>query len=311
MSEIVFIVNPVARKGKAHSLVAELRDFISRRIPNSSWLETQEPGHATRLAQEAAKSGCQRLFSVGGDGTLNEVVNGLMALPEEARPAVGTLSAGTGGDFSRRLRELFPPPDNLGWIETAQPLRIDIGQACYAVGKTEETRFFLNIADAGIAGEVVRRVSRSRKIFGALEYLRATISAAWQYRTPRVRVTLTRQDGSLWEQELDLLIALAANSRYFGGGMCIAPEAEMSDGLFFIMVAERMAYPALVRQLPRIYGKKRMRHPRIRYDSGIRLEIKALIGDLPIDLDGEYFRTQRIAFELLPQSIDILVPSPG
>ena len=309
MNELAFIVNPVARKGKARALVSELREFVSRRFPDASWLETQASGHATRLAQEAAHGGCRRLFSVGGDGTLNEVVNGLMALPEASRPAVGTLSSGTGGDFSRRLRELFPPPHDLDWIAAARPLRIDIGQARYAAGKAEETRFFLNIADAGLAGEVVRRVSRSRKIFGALEYLRATISAAWHYRTPRVRVSLTRRDGSLWEQEIDLLIALAANSRYFGGGMCIAPEAELSDGLFFIMVAERMSYPALVRQLPRIYGKKRMRHPRIRYDSGIRLEIKALIGDLPIDLDGEYFRTSRIAFDLLPQSLDILVPS--
>lgn len=308
VNDVAFIVNPVARRGKNRGFLAALRAFAAERLPEAQWLPTEGPGHASRLAQEAAGRGCRRLFSVGGDGTLNEVANGVLTLPPEARPAVGTLSSGTGGDFSRNLKELYPYPSDFSWILAARPRRIDVGLA--RLGPAAETeRYFLNIADAGIAGEVVRRVSASRKILGSLEYLRSTLLAAWSYRAPRVRVALTLPDGRLWERELNLLIAMAANSRYFGGGMCIAPEAELDDGLFFCMVAERLPYGALLRQLPQIYRKKRMRHPQIHYQAGTRLAIESLSGEMPIDLDGEHLHSPRIVFEIRPQALDILVPS--
>jgi len=307
MSDPCFIVNPASRRGKTRGTIDLLQKYLAENLPDAEVQFTEAPGHATILAKAMGERGCRRIFSVGGDGTLNEVVNGVMALPKKSRPAVGVLASGTGGDFPRRLRELVSFPKGFSWILRPKALRIDVGCAWVGERDQEQPRYFINIADAGIAGEVVRRVNASNKFLGTLEYLRSTVQAGWHYEAPRVKVTLTRSDNSLFKKEIDLLIALAANSRYFGGGMCIAPEAEIDDGKLFFMVCERVPYLTLLAELRFVYRKLRMRDPRIRYEEGTRMELEALSGDLAIDLDGEYFRAERIVFEVVPQALEILV----
>ncbi|MCE9625487.1 MAG: diacylglycerol kinase family lipid kinase [Deltaproteobacteria bacterium] len=307
MKDVCFILNPASRRG--HSFLSRLRKFLALRFPQAELVLTEAPGHATFLAREAGERGCHRLFSVGGDGTLNEVINGVMALPEERRPAVGVLASGTGGDFPRRLREIAQFPTDFSWVLDPQHRRIDLGRAWIGRRGEETFRYFINIADAGIAGEVVRRVNASRKFFGPLEYFRATFTAGWSYRPPRVKVSQTLSDGSVHQEEISLMMALAANSRYFGGGMCVAPEAQFDDGSLFFLVAEEMSYFTLLLQLRHVYRRRKMKHPKIHYREGTRMEIEALTGDLAIDLDGEYFRCPRICFEIVPLALDILVPS--
>ncbi len=233
-----------------------------------------------------------------------------MALPREQRPAVGLLSTGTGGDFFRYLKELHPYPQGFSWLLQPAVRPCDVGKASIGRVGAETSRYFMNIADAGISGEVVRRVGTSRRLLGALEYLRATIQAAARFKPPRVQARLWLRDGETWEAPMDLLLAVAANSRYFGGGMCIAPDAKLDDGEFFFLVAEKVSYLTLVRQLPRIYSKRPILHPKVRYFSGTKMELEAASGSIPIGLDGEFLEGPRVAFEILPQSLDILVPSP-
>ncbi len=307
MSELGFIVNPASRRGKSRGFIESLQDYLAAQLPEAEVLFTEAPGHATALAKKLGERGFRRIFSVGGDGTLNEVVNGVMALPKKDRPAVGVLAAGTGGDFSRRLRELASFPKDFSWLLRSKPLRIDLGCAWLGPKGKEEARYYINIADAGIAGEVVKRVNVSSKFLGTLEYLRSTVQAGWQYQAPRVKMTITRADQSLLRKEFDLLIALAANSRYFGGGMCIAPQAELNDGKLFFMICERVPYLTLLAELRFVYRKQRMRDPRILYEEGMRMELEALSGDMAIDLDGEYLRTGRVVFEVVPSALEILV----
>jgi len=309
MDATAFILNPMARSGRARARLEALRSFAKKRLPGAAILETEAPGHAIALAREAGQGGVRRLFSVGGDGTFNEVVNGVMALPPEARPAVGLVSAGTGRDFFRHLSEKFAFPKNDAWILDAKEVPADVGRAELGDASGPVVRYYMNIADAGISGEVVRRVADSRKRLGSLEYLKSTLQAIWSYRAPRVKVRILDADGSPWEKDIVLLIAVAANSRYFGGGMCIAPGAEIDDGKFFFMVAERVGYFSLLRRLPSLYAKKKLKHPRIYYAEGTRMEIVSYTGDLPIGLDGEFLRAPRVSFEILPRALRILVPA--
>lgn len=311
MEEICFIVNPASRSGKSRGAVERLRQYLKREMPKSELRFTDGPNHATELAAKAAAEGYRRLVAVGGDGTLNEVANGILGLAEKKRPAVGVIANGTGGDFARRLRELYSFPKDFSWLRRLRETAIDVGAVAMSEASGKDfTRHFLNVADAGISGEVVRRVNASPKRFGTLEYLVSTVRSVRSYHTPKVLVTSQDAKGRTKKREIELLLAVIANGRYFGGGMCIAPEAELDDGRLDFLVADKLPYTSLLAQLPRVYRRLRFDHPQVHYSEGEALSLEAESGEIPLDLDGEFFRVQKAAFQILPQALRILVPSP-
>src|SRR5919106_214978 len=212
MEEICFIVNPVSRSGKSRRSIATLRQYLERHLPKSELRFTESPNHATELSRQAAEEGYRRLVAVGGDGTLNEVANGVLDLPLKKRPAIGVISTGTGGDFARRLRELYSFPKDFSWLGQAGEMAIDGGAvAMEDIRGRASNRHFLNVADAGISGEVVRRVNASPKRFGTLEYLVATLGSVRSYAPPRVSVSTEDAKGRVQHREVDLLLAVVAN----------------------------------------------------------------------------------------------------
>ncbi len=270
---------------------------------------TEYPGHATKLAEQAGAQGYQNCIAVGGDGTVHEAVNGLAPLSEGSRPHLGIISSGRGGDFARLLQEQYAPPQGLGWLLSSQTVSIDLGLTRLGEenGKTQQ-RYFLNIADVGLAGEVVRRTHRSAKRWGTLDYLVATFGAAWDFKP--LKVTLwgwEGEDGSRGK-DVELMLLVVANGRYFGGGMCIAPDADIRDGSFNLLLAEKLSYTGLLGQLPKLYLKRRFSHPRIHYSTGKKIIVAARQGLLPVDMDGEFLQARRVEFEIIPGALKVLVP---
>ncbi|HKX12834.1 MAG TPA: diacylglycerol kinase family protein [bacterium] len=309
MEETCFIVNPASRSGKSRRLIESLRQYLERELPKSELRFTQSPNHATELGRKAAEEGFRRLVAVGGDGTLNEVANGVLDLPIKKRPAIGVISTGTGGDFSRRLRELYSFPKDFSWLLRPGEATVDVGAvAMEDLRGVASNRYFLNVADAGISGEVVRRVNSSPKRFGTLEYLVATLRSVRSYQPPRVSVSTEDAKGRVRHREIDLLLAVIANGRYFGGGMCIAPQAELDDGRLDFLLADRLPYTSLLAQLPRVYRRLRFDHPKVEYSEGQALSLEAESGEIPLDLDGEFFRVRKAAFRILPRALRILLP---
>ncbi len=309
MEEICFIVNPASRSGKSRRLVESLRQYLERELPESEIRFTERPNHAIELSRQAAEEGFSRLVAVGGDGTLNEVANGILDLPVKKRPAIGIVSTGTGGDFSRRLRELYSFPTDFSWLRRPGEQTIDVGAvAMEDLQGRASSRHFLNVADAGISGEVVRRVNSSPKRFGTLEYLVATLRSVRTFVPPRVSVSTENAKGKVQHREIDLLMVVVANGRYFGGGMCIAPEAELDDGRLDFLVADRLPYTSLLAQLPRVYRRLRFDHPKVHYSEGQALSLEAEAGEIPLDLDGEFFRVRKAAFRIMPRALRILLP---
>ncbi len=321
MTSTCFIVNPASRGGRNLKQLETLRRWVRQHLPSAQWILTDGPGHAIELAAEAAQGGVERCISVGGDGTLNEVVNGVCAVPIAARPKVGVIPTGTGGDFARLLREEHPEARHWDWLMRPNTRHVDLGLARFFFeqeGVKAQERYFINIAHAGISAKLTTFVNSSNKKWGSAEYLMAIPRVIFDYKSPHVHLeykdflsgkqTGKSQGSKISQKDMDLLILIVANGRYFGGGMCVAPEAKVDDGKFQWWVAPPLPTLALLGQLPNFYRKRRMSHPQVFYHEGQNLKLRVDQGLLPVELDGEVFHASSVEFELLPKALEILVP---
>lgn len=309
MDRYFFIINPASRGGRNRGFLEKLQAWQKKVFPNAELAFTKKPAHATQLARQACERGFERIVAVGGDGTVNEVLQGIAELQKNERPALGILSMGTGGDFARFLHESYGLLRDPDWLEDPRELSVDIGHTEFQEkGEPLRERYFINIADTGLSGEVTRRVNATDKSWGTLQYLRSTFSAVLQYQAPRVRVTLLDPAPMNKSWEVDLLIFVVANGRYFGGGMCIAPNAEITDQLLDVLLVEKVGYLRLMREFPKVYLKKPLHSPRVHHARVREVEIESLSTPLHLDIDGESFQADRVHFKILPKGIRILLP---
>jgi len=303
-----FILNPASGRGKRETLQRHLLEWVSRNLPSSKHAFTEGPGHAAELAQRAQAQGFSRVIAVGGDGTLHETAIGLMKLKAKDRPSLGTIAAGTGGDFARGLKEGYGLNSGWEWLKEPREIDSDVGKITFRDSNDKSsTTYFVNIADVGISGEVTRRVNISDKLLGSLEYLKSTLIAARHYHSPRARIKVGKGEQEILKSEVELLLLVVANGRYFGGGMCIAPEARIDDQLFEVMIVEKIPYTSLLKELPKIYFKKKLTHPAVHYAQGSFVEVETLADPLPVGTDGEFLEARSVRFEMVPKALKLLV----
>src|SRR5512136_1043417 len=231
-SEMFVIVNPVSGNGKTGQRWAGVEERLRIEGAQFEVEFTHEPGHATQLASDAAAAGYRTIVSVGGDGTLNEVVNGLMTGGRtDSDVRLGVVPGGTGSDFGRGIGLPRDPLDAALRLLKAEPHWFDIGQINCKRGEGTNTRYFINVAGLGFDGEVCDRVNRSSKAMGGtIPYLSSLLITLFVYRNKRVRWTL---DGQTRDEVLNSVIV--ANASFFGGGMHISPNSKPDDGLFHII----------------------------------------------------------------------------
>jgi diacylglycerol kinase (ATP) len=260
------------------------------------------PGELTRLAAEAADGGARLLVVVGGDGSVNEVANGLVGRDDVE---IAVIARGTGWDF---IRTFGIPHDVDGAIATARdgrPREIDLGRVSYRTwAGTEASGHFANIASAGMSGAIAQRANDTTKALGGkASYLWATIAvfAGWQVSEVRVSV-----DDEVREARMhDVVIA---NGRYFGGGMMICPEADPGDGRFDVLLLGDLTKRDLLLNLPKTFRGKHLPHPKAEVLRGSRVAVDAP-EPLPIQLDGEQPGTTPVAFEVVPRALRVRVPA--
>jgi YegS/Rv2252/BmrU family lipid kinase len=313
MNSVIFIINPVSGGRKNRGIRERLRRWVSARMPSAAWEVTTGPGDAIRLAEDAALRGVKIIFSVGGDGTVHEILQGIAPLAKLRRPALGVLGTGTGSDYSRGLKEQFGNWADWNGLLDPKERWVDFGKVTMREdsGKGESIRYFINVADVGLSGEVVHRVAQGGKKWGSLQYLVSSLQAAWSYRAPTVRLEGFISSGKKLPEILPLMTAVVAKGRYFGGGMAIAPRAILDDGFFHVMIAGDFSYLDLLLQLPNLYRKRPIRHRNVFYGRATQLRFTALEGSLPVDLDGEPFRAREVELDLCPKGLRILTPSGG
>lgn len=313
---VLVVVNPKSRSGatgrRFDAVAAKLRAALGAIEVE----ETRGPRDAERIAREAVLGGVERIVVAGGDGTTSEVVTGLLAAGLGARAKLALLPLGTGGDLVRTLGVPGDLDGAIARIAGGKERRIDAGRARFRdrAGEERET-FFLNVASAGVSGLVCELVNRAPKSLGGrVSFLLGTLRAIVRYAPLPVVV---RVDGEVVHEGLLTLVA-AANGRYFGGGMHVAPRARQDDGLLDVVLIGGLSKPHLLRRLPLLYTGAHLEAPEVRFVRGRSVELlpgpggPASAGAAPrgddalwIELDGEPLGGLPARFEALPGAITL------
>jgi YegS/Rv2252/BmrU family lipid kinase len=301
----LFIVNPIAGSGRAHAIVPRIQTWLAERGIDARVLETREPGHAERLAAAATDLGHDRVIAVGGDGTIQEVINGLLAAgvgTDGGPPALGVVPSGRGNDLARSIHLPIDPmaclPIALG--ETTHPF--DVGRARSSDGSL---RYFGAAGGVGFDAAVAYTMAVHRRFWmrGEAGYFLGTLNELRRYRNSELRVTLAGDGEDRVVSQRFLFIAFA-NGPYYGGGMQICPDARTDDGLLDVCLVGDLSRLAALRELPGIYQAKHLRNPKVEIVPARSLRIE---GDdaTRVHLDGEPFGNVPVEVTLMPGAIRI------
>jgi YegS/Rv2252/BmrU family lipid kinase len=301
----LLVVTPRAGAGAAAARLPALRKALESAGARFEVALTERPLDATRLAREGLERGLAGVAVVGGDGTVNEALNGFFrddgtAVAPDAW--LGSLPCGTGGDFRRTVgigKTIDAMVTRMMW---ARPRRVDVGWLRYTSHEGRpEARAFLNISSFGLSGLVVHVVNETPKWLGGTpSFFLGTLRAMARYRNQRVRVRI--DDGEA--RELDVLNVIVANGRFFGGGMQIAPRAEIDDGLFDVVTLELSAMASL-KMTTDVYRGAHLDRPGVSWTRARKLEAEPVSAGerVRIDLDGETPGILPATFELLPGAL--------
>lgn len=286
------ILNPRSAGGGTERRIRELRAAAEQALGRFELRITEGPGHATALAREAARAGAARVIAVGGDGTANEVVNGLFDGEAPIRPDVvlGLVPAGTGGDLARTLRAPRDPRAAFERIRSLAPVACDVLSVnCSDPDGRPVHRIGVNVTGFGLNGEVVARANRSAKRFGGrVTFLAATAAAFARYRPPRVTVRWTGGDGARGEWTGALSSAFVANAQYCGGGMWVGRGGSMRDGLAELTLVPEMRVLRAILQGPRLFSGTLGDVKEVSRNTVSSLDAFAVEGiPVLVDVDGE------------------------
>ena len=294
MTPCIVIGNPAAGRGKTKW--GDLLESIRSAGLDATGRITSYPGHAIELARAARRDGAETVIAAGGDGTVHEVVNGLLAERAGEMPALAVIPLGSGCDYAKTFGIPEEPAEAARAIATAAVRNVDAGEITYRRDGTEHRRFFCNIAEVGIGGATVARAAKLPRALGGAVYGLAFCMTLPTYR--RADTTIAMDALSYEGPLVDLVIAIG---QVFGGGMKVAPNAQPADGLFDVQVhfGSKLDY---VRGLPKVYKGTHIPHPRIREERAARVEV----GSDPagaIEADGEVLGTTPAAFTILPGAL--------
>lgn len=294
------IVNPESNQGRTRKRWKDIKEAIRGFIREFRYEFTEKPLQAIEITREAIRSGHELIIGVGGDGTMNEIANGFFDSQRIINPetTLGILPSGTGSDLVKSLKIPAGIKGALKVITQGASVQIDVGRVTLRSSAGPETdRFFLNVADFGVGGEVVREVSRRRLERKASSYVRCLVKTMVHYKSRRVRI---RVDGRELP-EGEYLIGAVANGRIFGKGMKFAPHAKLDDGLFDVILVKNMSFGEFCRHGWKIFFGKHLSHPKIQFIRAQLVEAFSLDEeDVLLELDGEQLGTLPARFEILP-----------
>ncbi len=296
------IVNPVAGASTTYRKWPRISELLHHIGFAFEFQYTEGVGHAIELAREAASGGCQFLVAVGGDGTVNEVANGILLSKGLRNATIGIISTGTGGDFVRSAgidRDYIKACSSL---TGAQRRLIDVGVVEYHKDGQICERFFVNSAGVGFDAAVAETSSRLPKFLGGtIPYIIGLLKSLVGYRNKQVVMKVDDR-----EESGRILSVVVANGCYFGGGMRVAPQADIADGLLDVIAVGDMGKIELLRAFPTIYKGTHIHHPKVRMEKATRVAIGSTEKFL-VHADGEFLGEGPVSFRLMPSALSIAV----
>ena len=296
---IAAIVNPRSATGKTGRRWPDLASSL----PALDVRFTQGPRHATELARECLREGYERIIAVGGDGTINEVVNGFLidGRPINREAVLSILPLGTGSDFQKSLG-IESLDDAIKLIGHERPSPIDIGRVEYQSPEgRREARYFANVVSFGMGGEVAARAKNLvSKVSGKGAFLLATAQVFLSYQPKTAELTV---DGHSYGPFTITNIAIG-NGRYHGGGMHVCPKALLDDGELEVTVIEALSSFELIRDIKTLYSENLYLHPKTHHMRGSRISARS--GQLvSIEVDGEPLGALPLDFSVVPGAIRV------
>lgn len=298
-----FIVNPNADSGRAWMAVAAIRPLVDE-FGGADWSGTVYPTHATELARQAAEAGCSLVIAAGGDGTVHEVINGLMQVPPQARPRLGIVPMGSGNDFATSIGIIGSPAETLKKIYTGQPKVIDLGVFETGDGKRE---YFDNTFGMGFDATVTIRTHRLTFIRGFMMYLVAVLQTiTLNHDAPMMHITT---DLESWNEETIMMVV--CNGPREGGGFLVAPGSDSSDGILNYACVSHVSRLMMLRLVPEVMKGTHGRFKQVRLGQLHRMQLQA---ERPVTIhaDGEVISgfgtdVRNVTVEVVPSALEVMI----
>ncbi len=294
---ICVIFNPAARGNKAR----RFRRYLGEMSQQCAFKATTGPGDARRFAQAAVATGYDVIVAAGGDGTVNEVLNGIADFPDGfARARLGVLPLGTVNVFARELK--IPLKLERAWkvLRRGNTTSIDLGRADFLDDGQPQARYFMQLGGAGLDARAIELVSwKLKKNAGPIAYVVAGLQALAE-KQPQITVSA---DGRKIEGEL----ALFGNGKFYGGPFDIFPGANLGDGRLDVCAFPKVNVPALLRLAPGFIARRKLSEHRVRRLHADKFEMTS---DIPaaFELDGEWIGKLPATFSVAPQKLRVVVP---
>ncbi|MEW6241003.1 MAG: diacylglycerol kinase family protein [Chloroflexota bacterium] len=300
--KVKIILNPMADMGHAWQVARDLRPIVEEH-GNCDWSGTVYPTHAVELARKAGEEGYEMVIAMGGDGTVHEVVNGIMQVPENKRPILGVVPVGSGNDFAHAIGVPMQADRALAHALEGGPSEIDLGLMTDEHGRRE---YFDNTLGMGFDAIVTIRSHRLPIVRGFLMYLTAVIQTILLNHDPaRVEIETDREK---WQD--NVLMATLCNGGREGGGFILSPDSSMTDGALEYLTVQKVSRAMMFRLLPEFMRGTHRRFKQIRMGSCTRL---TLTSDRPlyIHADGEIFTSfgsnlRKVNIEILPGALKVV-----
>jgi diacylglycerol kinase (ATP) len=302
--KVKLILNPMADMGRAWKVANGLRPIAREFQGDLTWSGTVYPTHAVELAKQAAEEGCDLVIAMGGDGTVHEVMNGLMQVPAEKRPIMGVVPIGSGNDFAYSIGVTQRSSHALAHAlkaENVQP--VDIGLMTDEHGRQE---YFDNTLGIGFDAVVTIRSHKLPIVKGFLMYLTAVIQTIILNHNPANMTIET--EAETWQDKL-LMLTLCNGPRE-GGGFMLSPDSKNHDGIMETVAVTKVSRATMFRLVPEFMKGTHMRFKQVRMGQFKRL---TLTSDLPlyIHADGEVFTSfgsnlKKVSFEIMPNALRVV-----
>jgi YegS/Rv2252/BmrU family lipid kinase len=303
------IANPAAGSGAGERALPRIGQLLRESGLDHTLVRTEEPGQATVLAREAAAAGVDVVVAAGGDGTVNEVVNGLLQTDQTGhlQPSLGVLCAGRGNDFAASVGIPYDLEEGCRALVQDQRRSIDIGRV--VGGLHPEGRYFANCVGMGFDAIATIEVMKLPRLGGFLSFLVAVLKTIFLYN--KAPMATIEYDGHTMSQR-SLLISIM-NGRRLGGGFIMAPESEPDDGLFDLCIARQVNQARVLTLLPHFLRGSQAGQKEITTGRARRVRVSAEDGPLPAQCDGEIISIEgrHLEIELLPGRLEIVYQPPG
>jgi len=295
------IVNPVAGAGSTHRKwpgISRLLEHVGLSFDHEF---TDGRGHAIEIAKTAADKGYQYLVAVGGDGTVNEVANGILRSTGANSTILGIVCTGTGSDFIRSVGIPRDCTSACSCLTSPRKLLIDVGVVEYRKSGQSLQRFFVNAAGIGFDAAVVKTTERLPKYFGGtVPYVAGMLRSLFGYRNKSVVLRVGDK-----VETIRILNVVIANGRYLGGGMHIAPKAKLDDSLLDVVVIGDIGKFELLKAFPMVYKGTHLTHPKVNMEQATHITIETSEPVL-VHADGELLGEGPASFWLMPAALSLV-----